>query len=242
MAKKTSHRLKVEHTSITLVNLVEKSVEVEDKERNVKEAEHAIAIASRRAEQQIQAGFLQVEASKRHILSEEVRLNEERRAIENDKTALAMERHMLAQEREKTAAAAAATTMLVAVDVEQTRKEEVAISLKEAEDLDMKVRAAKHEYQTFVSTGMLDDDDDDDDATSNQHEAIVMYKRSITTSSTRTTASASKSMIARSPKNRKMMEMKAKQLAKRAKTTREKVLAIEILEKISSDAAEREEE
>lgn len=242
MAKKTSHRLKVEHTSITLVNLVEKSVEVEDKERNVKEAEHAIAIASRRAEQQIQAGFLQVEASKRHILSEEVRLNEERRAIENDKTALAMERHMLAQEREKTAAAAAATTMLVAVDVEQTRKEEVAISLKEAEDLDMKVRAAKHEYQTFVSTGMLDDDDDDDDATSNQHEAIVMYKRSITTSSTRTTASASKSMIARSPKNRKMMEMKAKQLAKRAKTTREKALAIEILEKISSDAAEREEE
>lgn len=241
MAKKTSHRLKVEHTSITLVNLVEKSVEVEDKERNVKEAEHAIAIASRRAEQQIQAGFLQVEASKRHILSEEVRLNEERRAIENDKTALAMERHMLAQEREKTAAAAAATTMLVAVDVEQTRKEEVAISLKEAEDLDMKVRAAKHEYQTFVSTGMLDDDDDDD-ATSNQHEAIVMYKRSITTSSTRTTASASKSMIARSPKNRKMMEMKAKQLAKRAKTTREKALAIEILEKISSDAAEREEE
>lgn len=240
MAKKTSHRLKVEHTSITLVNLVEKSVEVEDKERNVKEAEHAIAIASRRAEQQIQAGFLQVEASKRHILSEEVRLNEERRAIENDKTALAMERHMLAQEREKTAAAAAATTMLVAVDVEQTRKEEVAISLKEAEDLDMKVRAAKHEYQTFVSTGMLDDDDDD--ATSNQHEAIVMYKRSITTSSTRTTASASKSMIARSPKNRKMMEMKAKQLAKRAKTTREKALAIEILEKISSDAAEREEE
>ena len=205
MAKKTSHRLKVEHTSITLVNLVEKSVEVEDKERNVKEAEHAIAIASRRAEQQIQAGFLQVEASKRHILSEEVRLNEERRAIENDKTALAMERHMLAQEREKTAAAAAATTMLVAVDVEQTRKEEVAISLKEAEDLDMKVRAAKHEYQTFVSTGMLDDDDDD--ATSNQHEAIVMYKRSITTSSTRTTASASKSMIARSPKNRKMMRM-----------------------------------
>ena len=168
MAKKTSHRLKVEHTSITLVNLMEKSVEVEDKERNVKEAEHAIAIASRRAEQQIQAGFLQVEASKRHILSEEVRLNEERRAIENDKTALAMERNMLAQEREKTAAAAAATTMLVAVDVEQTRKEEVAISLKEAEDLDMKVRAAKHEYQTFVSTGMLDDDDDDDDdATSN---------------------------------------------------------------------------
>lgn len=69
-----------------------------------------------------------------------------------------------------------------------------------------------------------------------------MYKRSITTSSTRTTVSASKSMIARSPKNRKMMEMKAKQLAKRAKTTREKALAIEILEKISSDAAEREEE
>ena len=117
--------------------------------------------------------------------------------------------------------------MLVAVDVEQTRKEKVAISLKEAEDLDMKVCAAKHEYQTFVSTGMLDDDD----ATSNQHEAIVMYKRSITTSSTRTPASASKSMIARSPKNRKMMEMKAKQLAKRAKTTREKALAIEILEK-----------
>jgi len=85
---------------------------------------------------------------------------------------------------------------------------------------------AKHEYQAFVSTGILNDNDDDDDATSNQHGAIVMYKRSNTTS----------------PKNRKTVEMKAKQLAKRAKTTREKALAIKILEKISSDAAEREEE
>jgi hypothetical protein len=98
---------------------------------------------------------------------------------------------------------------------------------------------AKHEYQAFVSTGILNDNDDDDDATANQHGAIVMYKRSNTTSSTRTPA---KSMIARSPKNRKTVEMKAKQLAKRAKTTREKALAIKILEKISSDAAEREEE
>jgi uncharacterized protein (UPF0147 family) len=85
---------------------------------------------------------------------------------------------------------------------------------------------AKHEYQAFVSTGILNDNDDDDDATTNKHGAIVMYKRSNTTS----------------PKNRKTVEMKAKQLAKRAKTTWEKALAIEILEKISSDAAEREEE
>jgi hypothetical protein len=201
------------------VELMEQNAVLEDKERNLNEAEALIATTSCH----VQSALIHNEAEKQQLIIEREHLNYERNNLE---------REIEAVQKAAVAAAASNAAALMPVAVEEKLKtqqqQKVRFSIQDAEGLNARVAAQKQEQymMNFDDSNLLVDGEELlqlEDGDEQQEEVVLSYSKRIVCSSSRSPSSKKKPPVSGS-RTRSMERFAMKRVIKEAKKSEEGTL------------------